>query len=74
MEDQNTKDLMDRLSHKLIDAEKNVAKIKVAMNACWRSERLSTLVSALRTEMCNKDALESRLARLHSPTPLFCVL
>jgi hypothetical protein len=74
MENQNRKVLFDELNHKLLDAEKNVAKIRVAMNVCSSSRGLGTLVSALRTEMGNKDAVESQLERLHLPTPLFCAL
>jgi len=74
MENQNRKVLFDELNHKLLDAEKNVAKIRMAMNVCSSSRGLGTLVSALRTEMGNKDAVESQLERLHLPTPLFCAL
>ena len=74
MENRIRRVLFDELNHKLLDAEKNVAKIKVAMKACLSSRGLGTLVSELRTEMGNKDALESQLERLHLPTPLFCAL
>jgi hypothetical protein len=74
MENPKRKVLFDELNHRLLDAEKNVAKIKVAMKACLSSSGLGTLVSALRTEMGNKDALESQLERLNLPTPLFCGL
>ena len=74
MENQNRKVLFDELNHKLLDAEKNVAKIRVAMNVCSSSRGLGTLVSELRAEMGNKDAVESQLERLHLPTPLFCAL
>ena len=65
---------LDELNHKLLDARKNVAKIRVAMKACLSSRGLGALVGELRAEMGNKDALESQLARLHLPTPLFCAL
>jgi hypothetical protein len=74
MENPNGKVLFDELNHKLLDAKNNVAKIRVAMKACLSSRGLGTLVSELRAEMGNKDALESQLARLHLPTPLFCAL
>jgi hypothetical protein len=74
MENPNRTVLFDQLNHKLLDAEKNVAKIRVAMNVCSSSRGLGTLVSELRTEMGNKDAVESQLERLHLPTPLFCAL
>ena len=74
MENPNRKVLFDELNHKLLDAEKNVAKIRVAMNVCSSPRGLGTLVSELRTEMGNKDAVESQLERLHLPTPLFCAL
>ena len=74
MENPNGKVLFDELNHKLLDAEKNVAKIRVAMNVCSSSRGLGTLVSELRAEMGNKDAVESQLERLHLPTPLFCAL
>jgi hypothetical protein len=74
MENPNRKVLFDELNHKLLDAEKNVAKIRVAMNVCSSSRGLGTLVSELRAEMGNKDAVESQLERLHLPTPLFFAL
>ena len=74
MENQSTKVLIGELNHKLIEAEKKVAKIRVAIKASASLRRLRKLVSDLRAEMGNKDALESQLARLHLPTPLFCAL
>jgi len=74
MENPYGKVLFDELNHKLLNAKNNVAKIRVAMKACLSSRGLGTLVSELRAEMGNKDALESQLARLHLPTPLFCAL
>ena len=73
MENPNGK-VFDELNHKLLNAKNNVAKIRVAMKACLSSRGLGTLVSELRAEMGNKDALESQLARLHLPIPLFCAL
>jgi hypothetical protein len=72
--DPNRNVLFDELNHKLLDVKKEVAKIKVAMKACLSSRGLGTLVCELRTEMGNKDALESQLERLHLPTPLFYAL
>ena len=72
--DPNRNVLFDELNHKLLDVKKEVAKIKVAMKACLSSTGLGTLVCELRTEMGNKDALESQLERFHLPTPLFYAL
>jgi hypothetical protein len=72
--DPNRNVLLDELNRKLLDVKQEVAKIKVAMKACLSSRGLGTLVCELRTEMGNKDALESQLERLHLPTPLFYAL
>lgn len=70
----NREVLIDELNHKLLEAEKKVAKIRVAIKASASVRHLRRLVSELRGEMGDKDALESRLERLHLPTPLFCTL
>lgn len=74
MENPNREVLIDELNHKLLEAEKNVAKIRVAIKASVSVKHLRRLVSELRGEMGDKDALESRLERLNGPTPLFCTL
>jgi len=74
MENPSRKVLIGELNHKLLEAEKNVAKIRVAIKTSASFRRLRRLVSELRAEMGNKDALESQLARLHLPTLLFCAL
>jgi hypothetical protein len=74
MEDPNRKVLIDELTHKLVETEKSVAKIRVAMKTSVSVRRLRRLVTDLRTVMGNKDAVESQLARLHFPTPLFFAL
>jgi hypothetical protein len=74
MEVQNRKVLIDKLTHKLLGTKKRVAKIRFAMKTSVSVRRLRRLVTELRTAMGNRDALESQLARLHFPTPLFCAL
>jgi hypothetical protein len=71
MEDPNRKVLIDELTHKLLGTKKRVAKIRFAMKTSVSVRRLRRLVTELRTVMGNKDALESQLARLHFPIPLF---
>jgi predicted nucleic acid-binding Zn-ribbon protein len=71
MEDPNRKVLIDKLTHKLRGTEKRVAKIRFAMKTSVSVRRLRRLVTELRTARGNRDALESQLARLHFPIPLF---
>jgi predicted nucleic acid-binding Zn-ribbon protein len=71
MEARNRKVLIDQLTHKLLGTEKRVAKIRFALKTSVSVRRLRRLVTELRTVMGNKDALESQLARLHFPIPLF---
>lgn len=74
MENPNRSELIDELTHKLHEVEKNVANKRTAIKSCLGSRALGTLVRDLRTAMGYKDALEAKLTRLHSPTPLFCLL
>jgi predicted nucleic acid-binding Zn-ribbon protein len=68
------KALIDQLTHKLLETEKNIARIRAAMKTTMSSKRLRTLVNELRTVIDKKDALESQLTQLHSPTQLFYAL
>jgi predicted nucleic acid-binding Zn-ribbon protein len=74
MEDPNRNELINDLTDKLLEAEKKLDKIKLATKKSASVRRLRRLVTELRTAMGNKETLETQLARLHLPTPLFFAL
>jgi hypothetical protein len=74
MEHPTRKAWADELTGKLLTTEQSVAKIRTAMKRSLSISRLQQLVAELRTVMTHKDALESQIARLRFPTPLFCKL
>ena len=62
------------MSDKLLEAEKKLDKIKLGMKKSASVRRLRRLVTELRTAMGNKETLETQLARLRLPNPLFFAL